>query len=230
MWQEFCVKETFLNTISGHIAETNFHSLQGLQHCETVIWLTFDTNKTYKKQWWKWSMNQNPEISCKSLIYLNIVSKNANLSRYEQNLQLLTCYFEGKNPDFRVSPENVHHCMWDTLSDIMSDLLNIVSTWCLVWLGRCPAWNVLWPSKASGECSWLLSCCPGQECGWLAERFRICVSPYDCDRAEHVSTPQTTLSTSAPFIPRQEQHIAGCPSSHPCTHITSESHHNIRSN
>ena len=34
--------------------------------------------------------------------------------------------------------------MWatrDTLSDIMSDVLYIVSTWCLTWHRKCPAWT-----------------------------------------------------------------------------------------
>ncbi len=29
-------------------------------------------------------------------------TKNANLSRYDQNLQLLTCHFEGKNPVWKI--------------------------------------------------------------------------------------------------------------------------------
>ncbi len=31
--------------------------------------------------------------------------------------------------------------MWDNLTDIMSDLLYIVSTWCLMWHRKCPGWT-----------------------------------------------------------------------------------------
>ena len=68
------------------------------------------SRESYRGQWWKWSMNQNPEISCMQILNLPVYStKKAYLSRYDQNLQLLKCHFEGKNPDFRVNPENFHH-------------------------------------------------------------------------------------------------------------------------
>ncbi len=77
------------------------------------IWRGLTEAAIFKIQWWKWSMNHNPENILKILkippYHLHVLQKYAYLSRCDQSLQLLNCQFSSQNPKFRTSPELFHH-------------------------------------------------------------------------------------------------------------------------
>ncbi len=62
-------------------------------------------------QWWKWSMNHNPENTVKILKLPPHAIKRCISQQVRPKLATFKMSFLNQNPEFRTSPENFHHCI-----------------------------------------------------------------------------------------------------------------------